>query len=185
MRTKVINFIAAPGVGKSTCAALLYGELKARHITCEVIPEYAKWLVYKGETEELNNQYQVSKQQYNLIKTVEGKVQYAICDSLVMGLYYNKMYVDNVSNVKKTEEMILSKINEFDNIFIFLERNHEHPYEMNGRVHSEFESTQIQFKMKELVQRLGFECLYVVSDKASVPKMIKYIYEKTRDQRLK
>lgn len=53
MKTKVVNLVAAPGVGKSTCAAMIFGEIKARHLTCEIVPEYAKWLIYKGR--EANN----------------------------------------------------------------------------------------------------------------------------------
>jgi hypothetical protein len=66
---------------------------------CELVQEYAKQLVWAEKYEELNNQYHVSKTQYDWLKAVDGKVEYIVTDSpLLLGLVYNKIYAGNVSN---------------------------------------------------------------------------------------
>ena len=90
-KTKVINFIGGSGAGKSTMAAMTFAELKMRHHSVEYVQEYAKTLVWKELYHELDNQYQVSTEQYNMIKAVDGKVDYIVTDSpLVVGLFYNR-----------------------------------------------------------------------------------------------
>ena len=88
-----------------------------------------------------------------MIKSVNGKVEYICLDSpLLLGIYYNRYHPDNVSNVEKTEKMILEKMKEFDNIYIFIERNKEFPYEIEGRIHNEKESDDISIKLIEILK---------------------------------
>jgi hypothetical protein len=44
------------------------------------VPEFAKQLVWKKEFDILNNQYYVSTQQYILLKSMDGIVEYVITD---------------------------------------------------------------------------------------------------------
>lgn len=175
-KQKVVNFISGPGVGKSLVSSLVYAELKMKHISTEIIPEYAKWLVYTGNTEALNDQYHVSMEQYNRLKVLKGKVEYIIGDSgLFTGLYYNRKYTGNHSDKDKTEKMIISHNEEFDNIYIYLQRNPAFPFEKNGRVHSEKESKQIDLELLDLLDKYNINYLEVMSDKSSIEKIIEYI----------
>jgi nicotinamide riboside kinase len=176
MRTRVINFVAAPSVGKTTMSALIFAELKHMHKTAELVQEYAKTLVWQERFEELDNQYQVSMEQYKMLKAVDGKVEYAVMDSpLIVGLFYNRTYETNVCNVEKTEAMILSKMAEFENIYIYLERNEEFPYEKQGRVHNEEQSRQIEKQMVEMLEELKIQYIKVKSSKKSIPIIMEYI----------
>lgn len=176
MHTKIVNFIGGPSLGKSLIAALTFAELKSRHYKAEYVQEYAKMLVYKKDFETLNNQYFVSTEQYKMFKAVDGQVDFICADSpLLIGLFYNRDHPTNVCNVKKTEEMIIQKMNEFDNIYIYLERNHDFPFETQGRIHNEEQSRMIDIKMKSLLEEFNLKYLSIISDKASVSKIVDYI----------
>lgn len=174
--TKVINFIGGPGTGKSTMAALCFVELKSRHISAEYVQEYAKTLIYKKKFDKLCQQYHVSMHQYKMIKAVDGCVDYICLDSpLLLGLMYNRNFDSNVSNVEKTEAMILSKMSEFDNIYIFLERNNAYIFEKSGRVHDENESMNLDVQFKKLLDELKLPYLTVKSDTSNIGQIIDYV----------
>ncbi|NDD83741.1 hypothetical protein EB118_23125 [bacterium] len=175
MRSKVVNFMGAPGVGKSTVTALTFAEIKCMHKSVELVQEYAKQLVWQSRFDELNNQWFVSNSQYKMLKAVDSKVEWICTDSpLLLGLFYNRYHKDNVCNVEKTERMIMSRINEFDNVYIFLERG-DFPYETQGRIHTIDESDEIQNQLKDLLDTIGVSYLTVKSDKSSIPDIIKYL----------
>lgn len=175
-KTRVINLVGAPSSGKSVIASLLFAELKMLHYSAEYVQEYAKTLIWKEKLDELDNQYTVSMEQYKMISAVNGKVDYICLDSpLLIGLYYNRTYKTNVSDVKKTERMILSKMAEFDNIYIFLDRNMEYPYEIAGRIHTEEESKIISEEFIELMEELGIKYRRFVSNKKNINDMLEYI----------
>lgn len=176
MNTKIINLVGSPSSGKSLIAALLFTELKMMHKRTEYVQEYAKTLVWQNRLDELANQYNVTTEQYKMIKAVNGKVQYICLDSpLLLGIYYNRYHPDNVSNVAKTEKMILNRINEFHNIYIFIERNKEFPYELEGRIHNEKESDEISIKLKEILKEFNIPFKTFKSDKSNIQEMMKYI----------
>jgi len=180
MRTLYINFVAGPSSGKSTMSALTYVELKSLHKTAEMVQEYAKMLVYMEDYEMLNCQWMVSYRQYQQLKALKGKVEYVCCDSpLVIGMFYNRYYKDNVSDIFKTEAMIKSKLEELSPcIYIFLERNPDFPFETEGRIQGEEESMRIDKQMKNLLDELGVEYLTVKSGKENVARIIEHILSK-------
>jgi hypothetical protein len=176
MKTKVINFVASPSSGKSLMAALVFSELKMMHFRAEYVQEYAKTLIWQDRLEELANQYNVSYEQYKMIKSVNGKVDYICLDSpLLLGLYYNKNHEDNVSDITKTEKMILSKMNEFENIYIFLDMNEEYPYENAGRIHNESQSKEIANELLCLLNDLGIKYKRFKSDRRNLDDILCYI----------
>jgi nicotinamide riboside kinase len=178
-KTKVVNLIGAPSVGKSVFAGLIFAELKIKNYVTEYIQEYAKHLVWMEDYETIRNQYYITAQQYKILKSVNNKVDIIVTDgALVHGIYYNRTYKDNVSNIEKTEERIKEYINEFDNIYIFLERG-EFKYEKEGRLHTYEESIRIEREIKELLNELCIDYLEIKSDKVNLNKMIDYIIEKS------
>lgn len=173
--TVVVNFIGAPSVGKSLMAALTFAELKSNLVSAELVQEFAKVLVWQSRFEELNNQWYVSNSQYKMLKAVDGKVDYICTDSsLLLGLFYNRFHKDNVCDVNKTERMILGKLAEFRNVYIFLERG-DFPYEAIGRIHTEGESEVIQEQLLQMLDEFKISYLKVKSCKSSIPKIVEYI----------
>lgn len=159
-KTRVINLISGPGAGKTTVSAFLFYKMKTLGLSVEYVPEFAKSLVWKKQFDILNDQYLVSVEQYNLIKSLNGMVEYIITDGpLVHGLYYNRFNRDNTSNIDKTENKILQLMAEFDNINVFIERGNFN-YETDGRYQSENEAIQIDVVIKHLLNQNGikYEC---------------------------
>lgn len=167
------NFIVTHN---STISSLVYAELKMMHKSVEIVPEVAKWLIYRGEFEKLNDQYFVSSDQYKLIKALDGKVEYVIGDSgILTGLYYNRAYKSNMSDVNKTEQLILKKNNEFNNIYIYVERNPQFAFEKEGRVHTEEESKKVDVELKEMLREFNISYKSFLSHRDSVQGIVEYI----------
>lgn len=174
-----INFVGGACAGKSTMAALIYAELKMRHLSAEYVGEYAKGLIWAGKLDQLNNQYRVSEKQYNMIKVLDNVVDYIVCDSpLLVGLHYNRYSKTNVSNVEKTEFKIREWMLEFNNIYIYLERNEDYLYEQEGRVQDLEEAKIIDKLFIDLLKELNLPFLSIKSDRHNVEKIINYIIQK-------
>lgn len=174
-RTIVINLIGAPSYGKSVTAGLIFAELKIKGYSAEYVQEYVKHLVWKGDLDTIKNQYYVSTEQYKLLKCVDGKVDYIVTDgSLVLGMYYNRTYKDNICDVEKTDKKIREYLGNFNNIYILLEKG-DYPFEKEGRIHSYEEALQIQEGLRELLEELNVDYLRVTSDKVNTSHMIQYI----------
>ena len=106
--TKVINIIGGPGSDKSlfTGAILLY--LHLHHKTVELIPDYAKSLVWQKDYDALRNQYRIAQQQFQMLSLLDGQVQYLVTESsLPQVLYYNEFYPENICDVGKTRKQIV------------------------------------------------------------------------------
>jgi hypothetical protein len=171
------NFVVSHN---STISSLVFAELKMMHKSAEIVPEVAKWLIYRDQIEKLNDQYYISVEQYKQIKAIYGKVEYIIGDSgILTGLYYNRAYASNMSDVKKTEKMILERNAEFDNIYIYIERNPKFEFEKEGRVHTEEQSKRIDIELKEMMEELKIPYKSFLSDRESVLDIVKYILNKS------
>jgi hypothetical protein len=174
IKTSIINIIAGPSAGKTTMAALIFAELKIRGYIVEYVQEYAKKLVWLQDFETLNNQHYVSTQQYKLLRSIYGKVDFIVTDgSLLHGLYYNKL-ADNLSNPQKTHNKILEYYSEFNNVNIFLTRG-EFDYEQAGRIQNESAAKQIDVDLKEILNAEKIEYAVYKSDKNSVNEIIDHV----------
>lgn len=149
----LVNIVGAPCAGKSTLACSIFSKLKSNHHDAEYVAEYAKQLVWQGDFDLLNNQHYVASRQYKMIKSIINKVDYLICDSpLFISLFYNEYNENNTSNVQKTKDMILDKMSEFeDSIYIFIKRNKQNSYHINGRVHDEEQSIEIEDLIEKML----------------------------------
>ena len=158
--TFIFNLIAGPGCGKTTMCAQLFVKLKLLGFVVEYVQEHAKNLVWKKDFETLNNQYMVTKTQYDLLKQIDGKVEFILTDGpIVNALFYNRFNAGNTSNVDKTEQFILKCHSEFNNINIFLERGN-FTYEQAGRIQTEEQSKEIDVILKHLLKanNIPFKC---------------------------
>jgi hypothetical protein len=174
-KTYVINFISGPGNGKTTLSAYLFVKLKLYRLITEYIGEYAKVLVWKKDFDTLNNQYFVTKTQYDLLKQINGTVDIIVTDGpLLHGLYYNRHNKDNNSNIDKTEEFILKCYNEFNNINIFLERG-KFEYEKQGRIQTEEESKEIDIILKHMLKASNIPFKSFVSGAENIDHIFEYV----------
>jgi hypothetical protein len=152
--TTVINLLSGPGSGKSTLAAELFVYLKKQNRNVEYLQEYAKKLVWTKKFDILNNQHIVSWKYYESIKAIYcvKEIEYIILDSsLLNGLWYNRNNLDNLSNIEKTEKLILQYYNEFNNVNIFINRG-KHNYNPHGRIQTESQAIAIDSGLKDILR---------------------------------
>ena len=174
-KTIVINLIGGPSAGKSLCAGLLFAELKTRGYITEYVQEYIKHLVWAEDFDTINDQYFVSTQQFKLLNCVNNKVDFIVTDgSLFHGLYYNKAYPDNVSNIQKTEAKIKEYMSHFHNVYIFLQRG-DYPYEQEVRLHSLQESIKISNDLLQLLIECNIPFKIFKSDVNNIKPMTDWI----------
>ena len=174
-KTFVINIIGAPGVGKTTISALLFAKLKLCGYVCEYVQEYAKKLVWMKDFDTLNNQYHVTKKQFELLQQINGHVDFIVTDGpLIHGIYYNKYNKDNISNIDKTEKYILDCFSKFNNINIVLDRI-SRKYETEGRIQSEDEAKDIDIVLKHLLKINSIEYNSYPSEEKSIQNIIDFI----------
>lgn len=179
--THIINCIAGPGVGKSVMTSLIFANMKIKGFNSEIVPEYAKQLVWTEEYEMLNNQYHVSYYQNKLLSSLNNKIDFIITDGpLVHGLVYNMINPDNTSDKDKTKKAILDWHNSYNNINIFLERNPDLRYQQEGRIQSQEEASHIDNLLKFQLFDNGIDYKSFVSSESSVDDIIEYIREKTK-----
>lgn len=144
-------------------------------LSVEQVQEVAKKLVWAEEFDTLNNQYQVSMQQYKDLAAVYGKVDYIVTDgSLLHGLYYNRYNPTNVCDRAVTEKKIVELFFSFNNIVIFLKRGNW-PYEQAGRIQNKEEADHVDKVLLEILHQYKIPYREFTSDENQVDAMIQYI----------
>jgi hypothetical protein len=153
--TKVINIIGGPGSDKSLYSSAIVLYLNLHHKTVEVIPDYAKSLVWQQNFEVLKNQYFIAQRQYEMINLLDGQVQFLITEcSLPQVLYYNEHYEDNICDIAKTRAQILEWYQQHNNVNILVERG-EKRYIRTGRFQDEDQARTIDHGLRSLLLREG------------------------------
>lgn len=180
-QTVLINLISGPGSGKTTTAAQIFAEMKIRKLNIEYVQEYAKLLVWTEKFETLNNQYQVSYEQFNIFNSLNGKVDFIITDgSLLHGLVYNVLNKDNTSNIIKTHQSILNWYSKFKNINIFLERDENIPYESEGRLEDIMSAIEIDKLLKIELQKQKIKHTDITVAGIDIAKICDFILEEAK-----
>lgn len=153
-KSLVINLLGSPGSGKSTTAALLFGEMKKRGYSVDLVPEYAKELIWEGREATFEDEVYIFAKQNHRIFRLNGKVDFIVTDApLLQKLYYMPKEFD-------FSQFVLDVVNQYDNLTFFLERK-EFEYETNGRHQTAEESSEVSKIMKEklLENQIDFEVI--------------------------
>jgi hypothetical protein len=166
--TQVINIIGGPGCDKSLITSAIIVFLKLREKTIEVIPDFAKSLVWQQNFEVLKNQYFIAQRQFEMLSLLDGQVQFLITEcSLPQVLYYNENYLDNICDIEKTRKQILEWYNQCNNINVFVERG-DRKYIRTGRFQDEEQARAIDRGMLELLNREELPYTVLPSDVTAV-----------------
>ena len=156
--TKVINILGAPGVGKSTYAAELFAKMKQNGLSCELVQEFAKEMVYADNEKLRQDQLIVLAEQYRRTFVLDGKIDYIITDSpLLLSIIYNNL-TPNPYPKESFNQVCVNAFNRFDNINILLTHQQNRAYEQNGRVQNLTQSLQIQKQIISVVYQNGLKC---------------------------
>lgn len=153
--TKVINVIGGPGSDKSLFSAAINLYLSLHGLTVEIIPDYAKTLVWQQNFEVLKNQYYIAQRQYDMLNLIDGQVHFLITEcSLPQLLFYNENYADNICDVGKTREQILQWYRQNDNINVMVRRGVK-KYVRTGRFQDEEQALEVDRGLQRILQREG------------------------------
>lgn len=151
--TKVINVIGGPGCDKSLVTSAIILHLKLRNKTVEVIPDFAKSLVWQKNFEVLKNQYFIAQRQFEMLELLDGQVQYLLTEcSLPQVLYYNEHYEDNICDIGKTRKQILEWYKQHNNVNVFVERG-DRKYVHTGRFQDEEQAKAIDHGLRGILAR--------------------------------
>lgn len=176
LHTRVINFIGAPGAGKSTAAASVFVLMKRAGISCELINEYAKQLVWRESHGMLNNQVYILAKQYEQQERLRGKVNYIITDSpLLLNHYYN---TKRPAPVKTLEPLVYELFGSFDNTIFYVKGTKA--YDPVGRYQTEDEAAQCGIEIKNMLDGSAFE-YYTINSNTSPERIYELImYEQNQ-----
>lgn len=145
METKVVNFFAGPGAGKSTVATGVFAAMKRKNINCEYVPEYAKNLAWREDKISMNDQFHVFGEQHLRLSSMMGKVDYLLCDSpLILGILYAPH-----NYPASFRETVWWAFNQYDNVNFFV--NRRATFLQAGRVHNWAESIQKDHEIRTLL----------------------------------
>jgi hypothetical protein len=162
--TKVINIIGGPGSDKSLYSAAIILYLNLCNKTVEVIPNYAKTLVWQRNFEVLKNQYFIAQRQFEMINMLDGQVQFLINEcSLPQVLYYNENYEDNICDLAKTRTQILDWYKQHNNVNLLVERG-DKKYVHTGRFQDEEHARQIDRGLRATLVREGLRYTCIAPD---------------------
>lgn len=142
----VVNFFGGPGSGKSTTAALLFGEMKKKHFNVELIHEAAKDFKWEDWDHIFGEQDYIFAHQHRLIRRLtRHDIDYAVVDSsILLSLFY--MPDDFPQSFR---QFVKDVFNSYDNINILLDRNPAIPYVQAGRNESERQAIEIDKKVRQ------------------------------------
>lgn len=157
--TKVLNFWAGPGSGKSTIASDLFASMKWEGYNVELINEVAKELTWEGHHNLLEDQLYVSAMQNRKLQRLVGKVDYIITDSplLMCVAYIPKHYKPSF------QDMMCDMWEQYDNVNFFIERKKK--YNPIGRNQSEDEARELDQQIKTLMSDLEIQYISVPGDR--------------------
>jgi hypothetical protein len=124
-----INLFGGPGTGKSTTAALVFGNMKQKHYNVELITEYAKTRVYEEHWSVFPDQIYIFAKMLRQYNRFAGKVDFVVseCPLLLSVVYARYMSHDYVN----FEPLVVEAVSKMNNINIMLTRTV--PYQPKGR----------------------------------------------------
>lgn len=163
MVTKIINYYAGPGAGKSTTAAHTFALLKQRGYNAELVTEYAKDLVWDECRPVLGDQLYLFAEQYHRIWRLLGKVPFIVTDSpLLLSLHYGQNMPESF------KELVWDTYESMDNIDVYLER--VKPYQPVGRNHDEQQAREIDVSLRAILR--GRHLWLVPGDEQAALKVV-------------
>jgi nicotinamide riboside kinase len=136
-RTKVINLLGGSGLGKSTTAALLYGEMKNRGWSCELVREFVKEWAWEGRKPDSIGQSIIYGRQLEREALLYGKVDYVVTDSplILCSVYRSFYYGSDIITPLVLKDLETLKEKGVEQINFLLDRRK--PFRCDGRFEDE------------------------------------------------
>lgn len=164
---KVISLFAGPGAGKSTCAAYIFSQLKAKGYSVELVREYIKDWAWEKRIPSTYDQFYILGKQIRRESFLLDKVDVLITDSPVWLCGY---YAEELSPplIKHGVESCIqgyyqqTMIDGHEHNFVWVNRPDD--FDPRGRYHSEEESLEVDNKLRPFLNRRGVNLVEVTAD---------------------
>ena len=171
-KTKIINIVGGPSVGKSIIASGVFSKLKQQKQNCELVSEFPKEMVWEGNTEILENQIFVFAEQFRRQFRLLNKVDFVITDS---PLILQSVYLIRASNeffspkyISQTKLFMDATFKEFNNISFYIERDSTIEFEKTGRKHSLEESQILDREIRNQLRTFDPDYFICEGDSAGI-----------------
>lgn len=179
MDTLVVNLIGAPGCGKSTLMAIIFGKLKCMGINVEMVTEFAKELVYENRKDTMKDELYIFAKQAHRLFIVKNKVDVIITDRpLLLTVVYNNRYSDGS---KELNNLVLKTFNEYNNLNFNLKRINK--YIPIGRVETEKESDEIAAELTKILDNNHIKYINTNSKEENIEYIIDVILENLKNRK--
>ena len=153
-KTVIVNLYGAPGAGKSTGSAYIFGQLKMNNISVELVREFVKDKIYEKSEGVFNDQVYILGKQHFRQTNVKGNVDVIITDCpLIIQAYYTDKYKSPYAD--ELRQLVLKLYSLENNINYFV--NRDKPYNPDGRFQTEADSDSISDNLKEYLDNLNIE----------------------------
>lgn len=172
MKTYVVNLLGGSGLGKSTIAALVFGDLKLRKQHCELVREYVKELAWAGKAVGPYGQSIIYGRQLERESDLYNKVDIIVTDSpLILCPIYQHHY-NGHDTIKHMifKDLKQAKRSNVVHLNFLLDRQKE--FDTRGRYEDEATAKLIDQKVKAFLVYHGIE--YIPVDVPDVDR-VKYI----------
>ncbi|MCK9576029.1 MAG: AAA family ATPase [Candidatus Pacearchaeota archaeon] len=184
-KTLIVNLYGAPGTGKSTLMAETFAALKWDKIDSEMVPEFAKELVWEKRHHTMTDQLYLLGKQHHRIFRVNGKVEVVITDSpILLNTVYNRLYNTN-DNPKQTifndalEKVVIAADGLYWTLNIFLNRTKD--YNPNGRNQTEEESNELSVIIRNLLIENNIKFKDLDADRDTAIEIAKLIEDELKN----
>jgi hypothetical protein len=177
-KTVVVNVIGGSGIGKSTTAALVYGELKSRYLQCELVREFVKAWVYEGKKVGPFGQSIIYGQQLERESSLYGKVDFIVTDSPLIMCPPYQLHYDGHDSIKHSLFKDLEQAKNLGVIHINFLLKRVKPFDPKGRYESEEVAKLIDQKIEAFMIYNGID--YIVVDQTDDDR-VKFIVDKTME----
>ena len=173
-----INFLAGPGAGKSTVAARLFGELKAKGYDVEQVSEYIKKWAYEGKKPQSFDQLYAFAKQLRNEETLLRCVPLIITDSpLIVNVAYTKYY--NCPYYRELLDLVSHFENEYHSLNLFIDRTVD--YVEKGRYQNLDQALELDKLLWDVASENLSQPIYRV-DVTDFPTLVSFVEEKINSQ---
>lgn len=174
--TKVINLFGGSGLGKSTTASLLFGEMKLLGYHVELVSEYVKTWAWQGRKPTGFDQFYIAGKQAHSESQLYGKVDYIITDSpLLLSAFYEQYHLGREICLPTILNFLgYAKDNGIEHLNFLLQRNRK--FDPRGRFETEEEAISVDGKLAAWLEYIGLDyTLITEGDRARVEAILSYM----------
>lgn len=171
--TTVINLLGGSGLGKSTCAAALFSEMKMQGYHVELVTEFVKNWAWQGRVPSGYDQVYLFGKQAQSESRLYGKVDFIVTDSpLLLSGFYEQLHLKR--------EIVLPSIKNFlsyakDNNIVhknFVLTRHK-PFDPRGRFETEQQAKQVDLDLRKWLDSLNIDYETIsCDDRERVPQIL-------------